>query len=529
MGLSERAYTRRGFLRLIAWIGLGLGVGAGTAGAFADTLASCGGPRSSASSTTDPSTTISTTIGPKAAASSTTDPSTAASPTIGASAAASPAVSITVDRSRPATSLDPSFVGLSYEKSNLSGRLFSPANTSLIGLFRRLGPSVLRVGGASVDTTTWRPTTAGETTGFVAASDIDRFAGFLQATGWKTIYGVNLANSTPALAADEAAYAAARLGTSLTALEIGNEPDRYHSDGHRPSSYSYSDFRLEWGRFAAAIRARVPGAPLAGPAAASRYESYALPFAHDEAPVLTLLSQHYYMGSGRSPKATIASLLGDTWRTGLAAELALLAGAAQKRKIPHYRITETNSFSGGGVPGVSDSFASALWVIEFLFALAQGGASGANFHGGGNALAYTPIVNDSSGQVLALRPECYGLLLFSLAARGRLLSTASKARPPWLSAYAVEGADRSTSVVVLNKDAVHSCYVTVELGAPANTARLTTMTAPSLESTTGVLLGGAPIGLDGSWMPVGIRTLPISGGMLAFTVPAASALLVQAR
>jgi hypothetical protein len=60
--------------------------------------------------------------------------------------------------------------------------------------------SLLRIGGNSVDKTTWEPTGPGAPPE-VAPSDIDALAGFLSTTGWQVLYGTNLATSPPALAA----------------------------------------------------------------------------------------------------------------------------------------------------------------------------------------------------------------------------------------------------------------------------------------------------------------------------------------
>jgi hypothetical protein len=123
--------------------------------------------------------------------------------------------------------IGPAFAGLSYEKSQMANPFFSPSNAGAIGLFKLIGPSLLRIGGNSVDKTTWSPNGAGRTSGHVAPSDIDALAGFLKATGWQVLYGTNLATSTPALAAAEIAYAVQSLGASLYGIEIGNEPDLY--------------------------------------------------------------------------------------------------------------------------------------------------------------------------------------------------------------------------------------------------------------------------------------------------------------
>src|ERR1700685_1484005 len=44
-----------------------------------------------------------------------------------------------------AGSIGPAFAGLSYEKSQLYGPLFTPSNSDLVGIFQRLGSSLLRI------------------------------------------------------------------------------------------------------------------------------------------------------------------------------------------------------------------------------------------------------------------------------------------------------------------------------------------------------------------------------------------------
>jgi hypothetical protein len=65
--------------------------------------------------------------------------------------------------------------------------------------------------------------------------------------------------------------------------------------------------------------------------------------------------------------------------------------------------------------------ASALWVLDYHFTLAANGCSGANMETGVNQLgfvsSYSPIGDDGHGHYSA-RPEYYGMLAFSHAARG---------------------------------------------------------------------------------------------------------------
>jgi len=57
----------------------------------------------------------------------------------------------------------PAFAGLSYEKSQMAKPFFTPKNTDAIGLFRLIGPSLLRIGGNSVDKTMWNADGPGQT------------------------------------------------------------------------------------------------------------------------------------------------------------------------------------------------------------------------------------------------------------------------------------------------------------------------------------------------------------------------------
>jgi len=128
-----------------------------------------------------------------------------------------------------ADTIGPAFAGLSYEKSELYGPLFTASNSGLIGMFNRLGTSVLRIGGNSVDRNVWTPNGPGQTAGQIAPSDVDSLAAFVKAAGWQCLYGINLGGAatgatTPALAAAEVAYAAQQFGSSLLGTEIGNEP-----------------------------------------------------------------------------------------------------------------------------------------------------------------------------------------------------------------------------------------------------------------------------------------------------------------
>jgi hypothetical protein len=416
------------------------------------------------------------------------------------------------------------FAGLSYEKGAMAEPLFQASNTDLIGMFKGLGPSLLRIGGNSVDKTQWNATGAGRTASQVAPADIDALAGFLKATGWTVLYGVNLATSTPAAAAAEVAYAVQSLGSSLYAIEIGNECDLYGDTGsYFANNWTLQDFELLWGQFRTAILASAPNVVITGPASAGHITTWTVPFGQSVGKQeIALLTQHYYRGNGQSASSTDAELI--TADTALVTDLSQLNTGATQIGIP-FRLTETNSFYNGGASGVSNSYASSLWVIDHLFNTALGGGVGANFHGGGNGTGYTPIA-DSDGVVVEARPEYYGMKLFTLAGAGTLLGTTVSASSLNVTAYAVKSAAGGLNLIIVNKDSSQNLNLTVACGQAVTAATLLEMTGPALNATTGVMIQGAAIGQDGSFTPQSAYTLTASGTNVTCYVPALSAVLI---
>jgi uncharacterized protein (TIGR03437 family) len=418
--------------------------------------------------------------------------------------------------------IGPAFAGLSYEKAQMANPFFSPQNADAIALFKLIGPSLLRIGGNSVDKTTWTPNGRGRTSGQVAPSDIDALAGFLKTTGWQVLYGTNLATSTPALAAGEIAYAVQSLGSSLYGIEIGNEVDLY-AGNYFPSTWGFSDYLALWQSFVTAIRQQSPNVPLTGPVAASNISGYVAPFAKAEAKSVILLSDHYYRGNGQLASSTVELLVSPD--PSIVKQAAVMLAVSQSVDVP-YRFAETNSFYNGGAPNVSDSYASALWVIDHLFACASNGAQGINLHGGGNSTGYTPIA-DSDGVVVEARPEFYGVTLFTLAGQGTLQQTIISAGGLNATAYAIRAANGALNIIINNKDQVQNLNVTLKLPQTAQTAELIQMTGPSLAATTGVTIQGSAIQPNGAFSPGPATTLQISGSSVSCYVSPLTTVLIQ--
>lgn len=444
---------------------------------------------------------------------------------------------LTVHPEREIGRFPANYTGLSYEAGQLAEPdFFSPANSSLIGLFRRLGDrGVLRIGGNSSEFAVWSPEgpPAGGLGTMVVGNKVHKLtattpqaiqnlSGFLDLVGWQLIYGVNLGTGSPAAAADEAAAVWQATGRRIIAFQIGNEPDLYHHNGLRPPTYGFPDYLAEWQRFAAAIRARVPEAPLAAPDVANNVD-WVREMAEDAGNMIVLLTGHYYAeGPPANPAMTIERLLSPNPR--LLTSMASLMETSRQYHLP-YRMAEGNSCYDGGKKGVSDTFASALWAGDYMLQVAQAGYVGVNFHGGGRG-AYTPIASHDG--INNARPIYYGMLLAGQLAGARLVEADCNSGGTNATAYAGRAGDH-TLIAIFNKDEGDSLRLSIDCGRPVRAARLWRLAAPAVDSATGVTLAGAEVSDDGGWTPANEERVSATGQQMSIDLPPASAALVFVR
>ena len=302
-----------------------------------------------------------------------------------------------------------------------------------------------------------------------------------------------------------------------------NEPDLFYHNGIRKSDYDYAQFAGEWQRFYEAIKARVPNAPFAGPDTAYNNE-WLVPFAKQFKHEVAFLSQHYYaMGPPTDPSMTIERMLAPNPK--LQAEFEGMRKTMQESGLP-FRLAETNSCYQGGKPGVSDTFASALWSADLMYQLASEGGMGINFHGGGYGW-YTPIAGTVQDGFLA-RPDYYGMLLFAQSGAGQLVESKLEASDlsPLLTAYGLRSDSGAIKVAVFNKNQDRGVRLSIDAGQSAQRATALRLHAPRVDDTTDTTFGGSPVGASGAWSATRQETLSVENGSAVIALPAASAALI---
>jgi hypothetical protein len=439
-----------------------------------------------------------------------------------------PVVGVTVRRGPSLLTIPPEFMGLGYEISSVARPgLMSSANAVYVQLVQTLGArGVVRVGGNTADYARYAaagPAVSSPYGTVVDDAALRELGGFLQATGWKLIWALNLGSGSEAEAVAEARAVTEIAGERLLAFEIGNEPDLFSREKHRPPGYGYEQWLADYRRYKTALRAQLPGIPLAGPDVAGKTD-WVPRFAADEGKDAVLLTHHYYR-EGQNPGSTIEKLLGIDAK--LQPELNQLRAASQSCGRP-YRICEVNSFSGGGRPGVSDTMAGALWVLDYMFTLASNGCSGVNMETGVNQLgfisSYSPIGDDEQRHYSA-KPEYYGMLAFSLGGHGDLLPIEVDTNTAAIKAYATRPKEGAVVLTLINKGGAPS-VLHVNTASEGREASVLRLNGPAVDAKTGVTLGGAEVTSSGTWKPAKQEALPVNKGQLILRMPAFSAAMV---
>jgi hypothetical protein len=480
-------------------------------------------------------------------------------PLAGTAAASNPAFRISLapaiqyDTAHTVSPLAPGFVGVSMEYCDLLPAIVessaqpgaSPtANPVLTNLVAGLAPGqrpVLRLGGDSTDHGYWNANAPlAQNPGrcpfrryALGPGIISAIGALARALDAQLILGLNLKAHNPSLAAAEAAVLAHSLGAParqfdtglgsldlafqsnfIEAFEIGNEPDLYRLYG---AADGFDRYLKDFSTWAATARASAGSARvIAGPslgrlglpwisgANAPNWERF---LAGQAAP--KLLTFHFYpllKGDCPGPLCpSMANLLADGASIGLAEQVAPFVAATPPSAT--VRVDEMNSVTKEGTPGVSDTFASALWALDALFEFEAAGVDGVNVQTIPGA-AYALFDHLSSGAWL-VRPEYYGLKLFSLAspAGSQLLSVSGET--PGMSVWATRSEGGRVRIVVINKT-VHRRRVVLSGSATgASTFTISRLLAPSnadapncqppyrhtgLCATAGVKLGGHGFG-----------------------------------
>jgi hypothetical protein len=447
---------------------------------------------------------------------------------------------ISIDSAHPTGRLAQDAVGLSFEVRELGIGNLDPNRGNVLQMFRTLGPSNVRIGGNTLDRDTlWIPRgTAAPipkpdwTQSIVTPNDLKRFRGLLDRTGWTSIVAVNAGRPDMPRIADEAKALNKILGRKLLAMGCGNEPDQWLGRGYKTAPFDYPQYHADWQACADATGST----KLSGPDTAGTGSAWAANLAKDETSRMKLITVHQY-ASG--PTITIPQLLGPNQTANQLRSVATNLAAAKANGLP-IRIDEANSAFSGGVDGVSNRYASALWVIDYGLSMAQAGVAGVNIHGGlgvcnepiwnGFFQRYTPFCASSKAyelaQVYKAMPIYYGIWMARQMGPGQFLPLQLTSTRN-ITAYAVKGDDGRTRIALVQKDPTTAApvQVTLDIGGRSKHAKVLRMTGTALADENAAVQGATVDGL-GKLEPGAPDQVSVRNGVLSMSVAAGTATII---
>jgi hypothetical protein len=475
--------------------------------------------------------------------------------------AQSPLAAISVETKAPGRQIPKNFLGFSLEVSTAGQGLARFAqgtnappravyalgapgvpNQGFFQIMRNLGPGILRLGGNSQDNTCWNSAAAphpDRCQGELTIADFHLYSDAAKASGWRLIVGLNLKQNSSQWALSEVTRGIAKELTpeKVLGLELGNEPDLF-GEPERPQSYSPADLVKNFRAYVDTFKANAIARqfPVIGPAICCRWrntQDLGTFLDGVGASTLKLVTVHEYAETtcnGR--RVTVEELLAPELMTRFNEAARTWVAAAYQRRLP-IALAETNSASCGGMPGVSNAFASALWGLDWLFSAAEDGFTGVNFHisyrPGGSS--YNPVdtyaaSNDSKNYKNVVEPLYYAMYLFAHSASGNHLLPANPHTSANIRAYATSACSNcAVNVVVLNKDSSASGTVRIHLDRQGGAGKFLLLKAPSMDSLSPqVTYGGVRFDSNGSIAPPHTAEVsPDSHGDYEFVLPHAAA------
>ena len=452
------------------------------------------------------------------------------------------------------------FLGLAFTYKPIQGWVgpsSEPVDPVLVQLIRNLSPHgrpLLRIGGESADHSWWP--IPGYRKPFGITNDLTpalttAMRRLAQATGARLMLGLNLEADRTKLVQVESRELLRRIGARyIQSFQIGNEPNlytvipwykllngkpvpQYSKVGTpvyaRPESYGPADFADEVARMLQVM----PRFPIAGPETNTPAWMAAFTrFLHPVGRAVTLTT-HAYAGNKCVTDPSQWNFPSVPHLLSIAASQDQLAGLSPFIGIAHargdgFRVDELGTVSCSGLYGVSNSMASALWVLDTLFAIDDAGVNGVNLHTVKGVNALFDLSRSGGRWHATVKPWYYGALMFAQAApAGSRLLRVTNGTLTGTRVWATRGTDHLVRVLVINDNLGSSARVLVHnpAGYGRRPGTLELLRASGAYATSGVTLGGRSFGrtTTGTLRPPVTSVVSRRAGGYAVTLPPASA------
>jgi len=369
-----------------------------------------------------------------------------------------------------------------------------------------------------------------------------------------------------------AELAQARLGKHLIGMQLGNEPDLYHNNGLRDPSYLPPQYFTEFGQVLQdyVSDSNVPNKNMfVAPSVCCGQDIGWKPedvwntgFLDAYANNLAYLAVEHYPTNNCNSSGIILDpntiltqyILNHSAVIDLSTPYINSTNIAQQIQKP-FIMFETNTASCGGFSGLSDTFAAALWAVDYNMGMASSNFSNALYHIGGMTDSYyNPFTPPPTNQT-SIREWTVGATFYSALFAAEAFTTSNKARVIDLGlnnfntfspGYAIYEDDEPSRVVLINYlsdngdgSANYTAYISIggnSTGQPNATPASVSvkyLLAPDTRSKWNITWGtqtfGGPFASDGRIQGQEfIYTFPCdqTNNVCPVTVPAPGAALV---
>ncbi|KAH7931207.1 hypothetical protein BV22DRAFT_1101178 [Leucogyrophana mollusca] len=322
--------------------------------------------------------------------------------------------------------VDASFLGISFELSYLglyfgndTSSMAQPMANYLSALGARVNDTIrLRIGGNSMDDCTYVPSQNSPLLQFTnpqanvndqpVSFGLELFdvlnqmaevvnAKYLLGTACATyLAGLSLRDPNSTNVPLLAGAAQQTLGRAVDAFLLGNEPDLYTSHGQRPNlaNYTVQDYIADYSEASNLLKNTSGGdivslSEFGGPSICCQWDLATLLqqgyLSSFEGILKYITMQHYPQnncGGEDSGKYKLDYYLTHANAVSLAAwqnhGVSIVNALPSPR--PEVVMSEFNTASCGGIPGLSDTFGAALWIVDYALQLATAGYTAAYLH-----------------------------------------------------------------------------------------------------------------------------------------------------
>jgi len=460
-------------------------------------------------------------------------------------AQSSASISINLDSTQLRRAIPVNFLGLSLEMSSIEAAnnngaaWLSGTSTAYSTMVQKIGVGSIRIGGNS-----------SERQPYATAQDGANVDAFVNLIGGELIWTVPVKqfyNQSSSVSYVSGLYNDQHVTHNYsfpTNIEVGNEPD--NSEDVSGSAISQSTWQSRYDGFSNAFRSQINSGILStGPSTAGCC-TFSTDFINDAT----------YQGS---LKSTIGYVTSHTYPAGDAADFGsvsagdadLLASSLDAAYQSYYnkfndnasnngynvRIEETNSAYGGSNNGVTNSYAAALWAMDYFCYMAYNtNLAGMNLHTGpigSNSGSYNAISPVGAASSYTLEGPGYGLWAFHYGSQGQpLATTVTNSSNANVAAYGLLESNGGETVHIINKtygSGAVNVTATITPGGTYTQAAVIVLKQANNDVTaqSGITFGGQPMNSDGTWTGGYGAPSTLTNGTFTFTLPAAQAAIVH--